>query len=367
MTTLPNMSLVLPTRGALGSGLWADALDAALGLLDEHDHTPGKGPRVPILGLDVNDDLSLTGAHALTDAHHVKLFPVALFSDAGSVFINQADNNLYFQNSVGTNIKITDGNILNVAGFAGSIGGDYTAVSAALNFDSGGNRYTLRGAGGTTWARMASGEVRLFETGSTDAVFVGHAAPTALAGSYTVTWPLALPGAQALVQVEADGDVVFSNTVPGNLTVQGTLSRPEPLTFHPSLGVLGAGATYTMGGVVAGLPGSIELGTGTDRNANLPLILREGSTLTSWNVRINKRSSTGTVSVKLVESSSSGSVAQLGATQSNSANAPGAIDLGQTGLSVSIVSGRRYFIEVTGGGSTTPAGDQVFGYSASAT
>ena len=46
---------------------------------------------------------------------------------ASALFANSADNNLYWRNSGGTNVQLTAGNSLNVAGFVGGIGGDYAS------------------------------------------------------------------------------------------------------------------------------------------------------------------------------------------------------------------------------------------------
>lgn len=205
---LPNIGLELPVRGAPGSGLWADTVDADLALLDEHDHTSGKGLRIVSSALNINADVTFNSLWAPTSLHRVSFASIAaLSSNNKSLFVSSADNELYWRSNAGNNVKLTSGSALNVAAFAGGIGGDYVSAAAELNFDNSSPRYTLRAGGGTTWARMASGEVRIFETSSTDTVYCGIAAPAGLGASYTMTLPAALPAAQETLSINSSGTV----------------------------------------------------------------------------------------------------------------------------------------------------------------
>lgn len=210
--TLPNMGLV---QGAIAGdvGTWGTIVNNALATTDAHDHTPGKGVKVPVTGLNINGDVSFGSVHAPTNLHRLSFASIAaLSSNNKSLFVSSADNELYWRSNAGVNVKMTAAAALNVAAFTGGIGGDYAAVGAAVAFDDSGDRYTFKqNSPGFTWARMASGEVRIFETGSTDSVFVGLAAPAALAGSYTVTWPLALPADTRPLNVTSAGVATFSD------------------------------------------------------------------------------------------------------------------------------------------------------------
>lgn len=208
MTTLPNLSLVLPTRGAPGAGIWDDTLDADLALIDAHNHTAGKGVAVPTAGININADLSFGSAFGLTNAQRIQFASVtALSSNNKSLFVNAADNELYWRSNAGSNVKLTAGAALNVAAFTGGFGGDYAAVGAVAAFDDAGDRYTFKQQSPFNWARLASGEVRIFETGTLDTVFVGLAAPAALAASFTITLPLALPAATRMLSMDSAGNV----------------------------------------------------------------------------------------------------------------------------------------------------------------
>jgi len=223
MTTLPQMGIVLPVRGAAGSGVWDDTLDADLALIDAHNHSTGQGTAVPTAGININADLTFSGLYAPINLHRITFASIVALSGSNkSLFVNAADQELYWRTNAGTNVKLTNGASLNVAAFVGGIGGDYTAVAAAVNYDSSGLRYTFKGAAGTNWQRLACGEVRIFETETAEAVFVGLAAPGALAGSYTITLPLAAPTAGTRpVQMSTAG--VLTSGDADNMQVGGTL------------------------------------------------------------------------------------------------------------------------------------------------
>lgn len=210
MTTYPNMGLVLPTRGAPGAGVWGDTEDSNTAKLDAHDHSAGKGTPVNTDGIVIDADLSFASLYAPTNLHRITFASiVALSSSNKSLFVSTADNELYWRTNAGTNVKLTSGAALNVAAFTGGIGGDYAAAGAAVAFDDSAKRYTFKDGAGN-WARNVSGGVRLIQLGTTESVYVGLIAPVALAASYDVTLPLALPSSLATVQMDSAGVLTAS-------------------------------------------------------------------------------------------------------------------------------------------------------------
>lgn len=230
MTTLPNMGLVLPTRGSSGSGHWADTLDQNLSRLDNHDHSADSGARVPTAGISINADLSFNSAWAATALNRVTFSSVAPVAANKSLFVSSTDDELYWRSAAGANVKVTDASSLNVAAFTGGFGGDYTAVSAEAAYDDANLRYTFKQGGGLLWARMASGEVRILETSSSESVYVGLAAPAALAGSFTLTLPLVLPGTTTPLQLTSAGVITTSDTFANAVTFSSTATATGLIT-----------------------------------------------------------------------------------------------------------------------------------------
>lgn len=235
MTTYPNIGLTLPTRGAAGSGHWADVLDANTALLDGHDHTSGKGVRITPAAISINADLSFNTSWAVTALNRATFASVAAPGVNKSVFVSDgsgglSSGELYWTTGAGNNVKITNGNALNVGAFVGGIGGDYQAVSAQLNYDdSSSKRYTFKQGGGSLWAKLHAGALRLTEFSTSETVFVEQLCPAALAVTYAVTWPTALPGSTVLQQIDNTGQIIWSSTIQAltldtnqNITLQGT-------------------------------------------------------------------------------------------------------------------------------------------------
>ncbi len=241
MTTLPNMSLVLPTRGAGGSGQWADALDAIFAIIDTHQHASGLGVAVPVSGLNINADMSFASVWAPTNLHRITFASItALAANNKSMFVSSSDNELYWRSNTGTNVKLTSGNTINTS-LVGGIVGDYTSVAAALSFDDSLDAYLFKQNAATGWARLRSGEVRISETGTGESFYVGLAAPAALAASWTITLPLAAPGSTVCAQVSSAGVMSLSNTIDAATLTGATLTTAAAVT-------LAAGGHVTVSG-----------------------------------------------------------------------------------------------------------------------
>lgn len=240
MPTLPNMGLITPTLGG-DPGVWDDKINAMAGVIDGHDHTNGKGLRITPPAMNINADLSF-GGNGATALGRAAFTPVAaLASGATTLFVNTADGELYWRTAGGTNVKLTAGSSINTS-LVGGIVGDYTAVSAQVAYDSANTRYTFKGASPNLyWAIMASGEVRAYPSGTNSNFYVGQKANAALAASYSVTWPLAIPGGQAQpCFVDSTGTMTFG--VPTNTDIvvsgTGTLKHGVKTTIIPVLQIL---------------------------------------------------------------------------------------------------------------------------------
>lgn len=221
MPTLPNMSLVTPALNG-DSGTWDDKINAAFALVDAHDHTSGKGPRITSAAINITSPGLGFGGFAITAAGQVAFTAVApLAAGSKALFVSSADDELYWRTSGGTNVQLTDGNSINTS-LVGGIVGDYATVGAAVAYDDANDLYTFKQQSGT-WARVSCGGVRLHEFNTTESVYVALIAPTALAASYSVAFASALPFGTVLVQIDINGNLIYSNTIAAgsSVTVSG--------------------------------------------------------------------------------------------------------------------------------------------------
>jgi hypothetical protein len=342
------MGLITPTLGG-DSGSWDDKINACFALVDAHDHTSGKGTLVPVAGLDIDADLAMAG-FAVTGIASLGFNAVAaLVSGSKRLFVSSADNELYWRTNAGTNVKLTDGTSINTT-LVGGIVGDYSSVGAEVAYDDANDRYTFKQQGSPkTWARMSSGDVRLFETGTSESVYVGMAAPSGLAASYDLIWPAALPidAEYASFQVNSTGQVRFSNVISAYSAILPAASFQQTGSSHVFNGTYWA------------------LGNSSTDTLYAPIPLAVGDVLTSVKVYLDKNSdasNTVTVEVWRSDPAPSGSVATSLGSAADSGNATGvtAGGIGPAGLSVTATSGHAYMVAVSQSDATPSSSDFIF-------
>lgn len=104
------MNLNLPVVSTTLGPQWATELNAALDVVDQHDHSSGKGVKIKPAGLDINANLSFANNRATNVAALNLQSQVTPFSGASnSNLIHSVQGNLYFVNGAGVAIQITTG------------------------------------------------------------------------------------------------------------------------------------------------------------------------------------------------------------------------------------------------------------------
>ena len=261
------MNLVYPVSGDT-TDTWGVVLNTLLGLVENHDHTSGKGSLIRSAALGINADVSWA-SYALTAAKaiaFVEQAPAAMTLYSSALFASSADHNLYWRNSSGTNVQITSGSTLNVS-IVGGIGGDYAAVSAIEDFTDATHSYGLRqqvGLGVRQYAKLFTGDVSLYEfkvngTAGVPVNAVTLKSPASLASPYSMTWPAALPSQAAPLTIDASGvvrdDGVFGTNQ--NLQLQGTGyikrgNQTRTFPILPNWWLVAAGSVNNTGGATPG-------------------------------------------------------------------------------------------------------------------
>jgi microcystin-dependent protein len=109
MSNTPNMNIVLPTPGA-DTGVWGTEVNTGLGVVDTHDHTPGKGVPVPSTAVSFVSDIDLN-TKALSGATKLQMADqgAALTGLTNKLALNAASGDLYYTNSSGVPVQITQG------------------------------------------------------------------------------------------------------------------------------------------------------------------------------------------------------------------------------------------------------------------
>ena len=109
-----NMNIVVPTVGVTTGPTYANLVNAAFDTVDAHDHTTGKGVRIPTAGINMNADLEFNGYSAL----EIDSIAFELGGADGinrSAFVN-GSGDLYYKNNNGTDVQITSGGGLAAVG-----------------------------------------------------------------------------------------------------------------------------------------------------------------------------------------------------------------------------------------------------------
>lgn len=111
--TLPattNLGLLRPEPSVTDGPLWAQMINDALNVIDDHDHTSGKGKLVPTAGLNIDADLDFQNHDATSlrsTRYQLGTSVLAESADKGCVYVK--DGNLYYNNSAGASVQITSG------------------------------------------------------------------------------------------------------------------------------------------------------------------------------------------------------------------------------------------------------------------
>jgi len=218
MAATPYMSLTLPIPTVTLGPAWAIELNAALELIDSHDHTPGKGRLITSAALNINADLDinqqdLRNARSLTLAE--QLTPLAGPTDIRSIFA--VGDDLFYRDGLGNTIQITAAGALN-AGTVGGIGGDYITSSALVSYNSLSQTFYFHQATSPDFisAKIDSGDITLREA-IANAEGVTLKSPSGLALSYDITMPTGTPGSTLPLLMASNGDLSTGQIVNAQL------------------------------------------------------------------------------------------------------------------------------------------------------
>lgn len=353
-----NMSLVLPVEHG-SSNVWDVILDTAFGLIDSHGHVTGQGVPIVTAALNINADLTFAG-YSLLHGKLIGLDEQSSNAVSRSLWTKSSDHNLYWRNSSGVDVQITSGSTLNVS-IVGGIGGDYASVGALLSYDDATRRYLLQQEGSPRpWAGLATADIDLYEKAASISNRVRLASPTALAASYALKFPAALPGDIEPLQCDASGNLAFSAVFSTTTVFQsGDFKNTVAVGFAiPAASWLPPAAG---GGVATGASGGVKAVTlGTTNYYTIPVRLPVNATITAVFVSIFKHSSNATtLTAKLCTLDTTTGTETVQSTFTNNDNGTGYALMQATGLNVSVASTLECYIAINGGADALDLGYQA--------
>lgn len=108
MTTTTNMELELPTVSTTLGPEWASLLNAALQVIDAHDHSSGNGAKVTPAGILINAALDMR-TYQINNAGSLGLDLKSAVDTSDTGSIQLVGGNLWWVNTAGVGVQITSG------------------------------------------------------------------------------------------------------------------------------------------------------------------------------------------------------------------------------------------------------------------
>lgn len=203
-TNSPNMFLPIPAVGNEPGPDYANDVNNALGIIDQHNHAAGSGVQINPNGIDINTALTFNNNFATGLAG---LTLQAQGSAPANNTVYESGVDLYFVDGLGNNIQLTKSG--GVAGTPGSIANLVPPASATY---VAGSQTFVWESDVSTAANMDAGAILLRNLSPNSTFAVTLQPPAALSSNYTLTLP-ALPGVTSIMALDSSGNMSAPYTV----------------------------------------------------------------------------------------------------------------------------------------------------------
>lgn len=218
------MNIDLPIVQTTLGPTWANMLNIAIGtVIDQHDHSTGKGVKVTPAGLNINQDLSF----AINNATNLRstrfnsaTTPFSQVADANCVYV--VNGELYYRDAAGNNIQLTSNGGINISS-TGTIGGDYgqPGVLASVTYSDSTKTFSFTRSS-AVGADIICSSIKVADPS------VGAQAITIQANSSAIAYSIILPDTitatnQSLVTIDTSGQLNYTTELTANLTIGGNI------------------------------------------------------------------------------------------------------------------------------------------------
>lgn len=208
--TSPGMNLQIPGVGTEAGPDFALEINNSLTLVDQHDHTPGKGVQISPAGININTALAFNNNFA------TQLAGLTLLAQSVTPVINtvyQSGVDLYFVDGLGNNVRLTQSG--GVAGTPGSI--TNLVFPASVNYVAGSSTFVFQSNIGIA-ANLDAGALLLRNLSPNSTFAITLQPPAALTNNYTLTLPT-IPAVQSFMTLDNTGAIAAPWTV-DNTTIK---------------------------------------------------------------------------------------------------------------------------------------------------
>lgn len=210
-TTSPNMNLIVPTAGQEPGPTYATDINTDIGIVDQHDHSPGNGVQITPAGMNINAALSFQSNYA-TNVNGVNLIVNTADTTLQSLYVKNGTESpapiadLWYNDGAGNAIQITANGGINAT--SASIPGESFAF---------GTFFWKQGAGSTTPANFDIGSVTIRPNVAATTFGVTLTPPTSISSAYTINLP-ALPAAASFLTIDNSGVMTASPFLANGIT-----------------------------------------------------------------------------------------------------------------------------------------------------
>lgn len=240
-----NMLLPVPVVGVDPGPQYATDVNNCLTLVDQHDHSTGKGVQVTPAGLNINADLSFNNNNLISARSlRMQVQPGVLTLGTDLICFYAVGVDAYYNDGNGNNVRLTQGGA--VAGSPGSIANLVSPASASYN--SGNSTFVWQSAANTP-ANM-DGASFIFRNLTANSKGLTLQPPSAMGVDYAITLP-ALPGTTLPISLDSSGvmstgQITTAQVAPAAITT--SLIATQAIT-QSLLAARPTGSTVAAGGV----------------------------------------------------------------------------------------------------------------------
>lgn len=196
------MGLSIPVVGGDSGPAYGIYINNSLTLIDQHDHSSGKGVQITPAGMNISANLAMAGNNLITTRSVRFSAQTAAFSNASTSAdigcVYNVNGDLYFSDGSARQVQITTGG--GVAGTPGAISNLTSPASAS--YVSGTPAFVFQSAANT--AASLDGRNITLRNSAANSKGMTIVPPSAMASDATVTLP-AVPGSTQFLTMDATG------------------------------------------------------------------------------------------------------------------------------------------------------------------
>jgi hypothetical protein len=302
-TQSPNMNLIIPTVGAEPGPTYAADINNDLTLVDQHDHSPGKGVQITPAGLNINASLNIQG-NALSNVGSVILANQtsgdttlqSLYAAPGGE-TPTATADLWYTDSNGIAIQITQAGIVKT-----------TALSIPGESYSGGTFFWTQTQSSLplTPANFSIGSILLQPNTASTSKGVLLGPPSSPAASVQdIQLPLVPTGNTAFMTMDTSGDMLTNVSTVNGITRQNLVPVGQQISascgnFSTNNSIPGGVTNLSVTITTTGRPVMVLIQPdGTGNSSSFYLSAGGTTTLLSGNIFIIRDSTTTLVATNL--------------------------------------------------------------------